>query len=358
MSPDTNILAQKLAKQIQASGPVSVSEYMRLANAAYYARGDVFGVDGDFITAPEISQMFGELIGIWLTDLWLRSGRAAKCHYVELGPGRGSLAADSLRTLERFGVTPRVHFMESSAAMRALQNQNVPQARFIEGIDDLPDDGPLFIVANEFFDALPVRQMIATHSGWRERVVTRERGDKFSAVPGIQSTDAMVPPEFRGAPPSSVYETTPETSAIVYEICGRLARQGGVLLIIDYGYGLPGLGSTLQAVKGHDMVDPFENPGDCDLTAHVNFLEIGNLARMRNLRVSGPVEQGQWLVNLGIDARTNSLIVQSPEREIEIRATRDRLVEASQMGDLFKVLAVSADDWPLPEGFANAAPMA
>jgi NADH dehydrogenase [ubiquinone] 1 alpha subcomplex assembly factor 7 len=353
VSPDANFLPQQLAKQIETSGPLSVAEYMRIANAAYYAQGDVFGVDGDFITAPEISQMFGELVGLWMTDLWLRSNRSADVHYVELGPGRGTLARDALRSMQRFELAPDVYFVETSEALRTKQAAAVPGAHFCDEIDELPEQGPLFIVANEFFDALPVRQFVATHAGWRERVVGRGRGNQFQAMPGFQAVDELVPPEFRNAPPPTVYETCPQASAVMYEIVGRLARQGGVLLIIDYGYTQPGLGSTLQSIKSHQMTDPFENPGQQDLTAHVNFLELSNLARMRQLRVDGPVDQGAWLQQLGIDARAHMLTTASPDRHDDIYAMRDRLVEPDQMGSLFNVLAITSNDLPSPEGFGR-----
>jgi NADH dehydrogenase [ubiquinone] 1 alpha subcomplex assembly factor 7 len=345
-----------LARQIEASGPISVAEYMQAANAEYYGRGDPFGVDGDFITAPEISQMFGELVGLWLADLWLRNNCPAGCNLVELGPGRGTLMADALRAMDRFDFAPSVFFVETSEVLRGVQMTAVPQAHQLDSIEDIPDTGPLLIIANEFFDALPIRQFVATHAGWRERVVARDRGGKFSAMPGTRAVDQLVPTEFRNAPSPSIYETSPETAGMMYELAGRLANQGGVLLVIDYGYSLPGLGSTLQALKAHQFVDPFENPGDHDLTAHVNFLELANLARMRNLRVSGPVEQGSWLQALGIDARADMLSVATPERAEEIKGMRDRLVEPSQMGSLFKVLAVSSDRWPVPEGFSPPKP--
>ncbi len=353
MSPEVNLVAQLLSKQIEATGPISVADYMRAANTAYYAKGDVFGVDGDFITAPEISQMFGEMVGIWLADLCLRHNNPANCQYVELGPGRGSLASDALRTMQRFGVAPSVHFVETSEALRSVQLAKVPAAQHYNRIEDLPDDGPLLIVANEFFDALPIKQLIATHAGWRERVLARDRSNKFLPMPGMRPMDEMVPSEFRAAPSPSIYETCPDASAIVYELAGRLAAQGGVLLVIDYGYSLPGLGSTLQAVKDHQSVNPFENPGGCDLTAHVNFLEMANLGRMRNLRVSGPIDQGSWLKALGIDVRTQTLAMASPERAEELQAMRDRLIDSAEMGHLFKVLAISAENWPVPEGFAS-----
>lgn len=351
MSPDENLLAKRLAKQIDGSGPISVAEYMRAANAEYYGRADPLGADGDFITSPEISQMFGELIGLWLTDIWMRQGRPERCHYVELGPGRGSLAADALRSMAQFDFCPSVHFVESSPVLRAKQNDAVPQGEFADTIDALPDNGPLLIIANEFFDALPVRQLISTHAGWRERVVARDKGAKFLVMPGSQALDHLVPSESRHAPSHSIYETSPEAAGFMYELAARLASQGGLLLIVDYGYTLPGLGSTLQAVKDHQFVDPFENPGDHDLTAHVNFLELANLARMRGLRVQGPIEQGSWLSAIGIHQRASSLAEQNPDRIGEIDAARDRLVNGDAMGTLFKVMAVSASDWAVPEGF-------
>jgi NADH dehydrogenase [ubiquinone] 1 alpha subcomplex assembly factor 7 len=352
VSLDGVSLGQRLAKQIEASGPISVAEYMRSANSEYYAKGDPLGAAGDFITAPEISQIFGELVGLWLTDMWLRNNCPADCHLVELGPGRGTLMADILRSAAKFDFAPTVHFVETSETLRALQLAAVPGAIHHDTIETLPETGTLLIIANEFFDALPVRQFVATYAGWRERVVARDRGEKFIAMPGLQAVDPLVPAEFRNAPAPAIYETSPQASGIMYELAGQLANQGGVLLIIDYGYTEPGLGDTLQAMKGHQMVDAFENPGQYDLTAHVNFLELANLARMRNLRVSGPVEQGGWLQSLGIDARSNALSVASPERAEDIKRMRNRLVEPAQMGSLFKVLAVSSDNWPAPEGFS------
>lgn len=352
MSPEAQNLSARLARQIEASGPISVAEFMRASNEVYYGSADPLGAQGDFITAPEISQMFGELIGLWLTDLWMRSGSRNDCRYVELGPGRGTLAADALRSMKRFDLEPEPWFVEMSAPLREIQSAKLERLNFCSTIDELPDNGPLLVVANEFFDALPVRQLVSTHAGWRERVVVRDRGNKFLATPGMQSMDALVPAEFRNAPSPSIYETCPDASNIMYELAGRLAHQGGAFLVIDYGYTLPGLGSTLQAVKGHEFADPFESPGTQDLTAHVNFVELANLARMRGLRASGPVDQGEWLLALGIDARMASLAAGAPDQAEALKSARDRLVEPSEMGSLFKVLAITHPDWPAPEGFA------
>ena len=174
------------------------------------------------------------------------------------------------------------------------------------------------------------------------------------AMPGTRAVDHMIPADIRTAPSHSIYETSPDTSEMLFELSRRLHDQNGALLVIDYGYVLPGLGSTLQAVKAHDYADPFDNPGEHDLTAHVNFPEIVNLARMQNLRVNGPVEQGRWLQALGIDMRTHQLAASAPERADDVQEMRDRLVEPAQMGALFKVLALSSENWPEPEGFASA----
>ena len=350
MPPDTEQVAARLAQHIEASGPISVAEYMRVANTAYYGRADPLGAEGDFITAPEISQMFGEMVGIWLSDMWLRH-RPVSCHYVELGPGRGTLAADALRTMKRFGWEPSVRFVENSPALRAKQLQAVPDAMFHDTLESLPTDAPLFIVANEFFDALPVQQFILTQAGWRERFVGREGGSGFAAMPGAQAADDLIPEQFRDAALGSIYEICPDASSIMQQLSARLAKQGGVILVIDYGYTQPALGDTLQAVQHHKYADPFTNPGQLDLTAHVDFFELSNCAENSGLLVAGPSDQGAWLLGLGIDQRAQTLAASNPSRAADIAAARNRLVAPDAMGALFKVLATYAQGWPQPAGF-------
>jgi NADH dehydrogenase [ubiquinone] 1 alpha subcomplex assembly factor 7 len=350
VSPDSAQVAVRLAQQIEASGPVSVAEYMRVANTAYYGRADPLGAAGDFITAPEISQMFGEMVGIWLSDLWLRH-RPAACYYVELGPGRGTLAADALRTMKRLGWEPSVHFVENSPALRAKQSQAVPDATFHDNLETLPTDAPLFVVANEFFDALPIRQIVSTQGGWRERVVVQDGVSGFAAMPGACMTDDLIPEQFRTAAMGSIYELCPEASSIMHQLSARLAQQGGVMLIIDYGYTQPALGDTLQAVQSHTYADPFTNPGQHDLTAHIDFFELSNCAKNCGLLVDGPSDQGAWLSALGIDQRAQILAAANPSRAADIASARNRLVAPDAMGALFKILAAYAPDWPQPEGF-------
>lgn len=338
-------LTARLARLIDTSGPISVAHYMAEANAHYYATRDPLGAAGDFTTAPEISQMFGELIGLWLADLWDRAGRPAHAHYVELGPGRGTLAFDALRAMQAAGLQPQVDLVETSPALRRIQAERVPHARWHDDPSTLPDDAPLLIVANEFFDALPVRQLVKTQTGWRERLVEHQ-GGRFVPVAG-QSMPLALQAEL-----GAIAETSPASVAIVRDIAGRLAARGGAALIVDYGHVRSGTGNTLQAVEKHRFADPWERPGTRDLTAHVDFQALGEAARSGGASVHGPVEQGEWLRHMGIDVRTAALCDAQLERAEEVRSARDRLVASDQMGSLFKVQALTAPGWPQPAGFA------
>jgi SAM-dependent MidA family methyltransferase len=307
------------------------------------------GAAGDFTTAPEISQMFGELIGLWLADLWHRAGRP-DMHYVELGPGRGTLAADALRAMKNAGLEPSVHLVETSPALRERQRERVPDAVFHDGVDSLPDDRPLLIVANEFFDALPVRQLVRTGDGWRERHLGWSQ-PLFVPVASGPRLDAILPDHVREAPIGSVIETSPASAAIARQLGHRLAMQGGAALIVDYGYEGPAVGDTLQAVRGHAYANPFEEPGERDLTAHVDFATLGEAARAEGARSYGPVGQGALLDALGIRARAERLAQSAPGRRGEIDAAVSRLTGADAMGSLFKALALTGSDWPQPAGF-------
>jgi SAM-dependent MidA family methyltransferase len=324
MSPQP--LEARLKARIAAEGPISVADYMAEANAHYYATRDPLGIEGDFITAPEISQMFGELIGIWLADLWQRAGEPRTVRYVELGPGRGTLAEDALRAMRGAGLAPPVELVESSKLLRAAQAERL-SARWHDDLSTIPESGPLLVVANEFFDALPVCQF----GGGRE---LRVRDDGGFRRDGAVET-----------------ETSPASLAIVGDLAHRIAAQGGAALIVDYGHDRPGAGDTLQAVSGHAYADPFAAPGERDLTAHVDFHALGAAARAAGARVFGPAPQGAWLNAMGIKLRAASLAKAAPERGLEIAAARDRLTGAGQMGRLFKAMALVAPAWPEPAGF-------
>jgi SAM-dependent MidA family methyltransferase len=321
---------ERLKRRIAAAGSISVADYMAEANAHYYAGRDPLGVAGDFITAPEISQMFGELIGVWLADLWTRAGRPAMARYVELGPGRGTLAEDALRAMRGAGLEPTLELVETSPMLRRAQAERLAAPRWHDNVASLPEVGPLLIVANEFFDALPIHQ----HDGdGAELRVTLEDG-RF--VRGSAET---------------VTETSPASIAVLRALARRLVAQGGVVLIVDYGHDRPGIGDTLQAVSRHLYVDPWRAPGSRDLTAHVDFSALAEVARTEGVRAFGPVGQGDWLEAMGIQLRAASLAKAAPERTEEIAAARDRLTAHSQMGRLFRVLALAAPGWPEPAGF-------
>jgi SAM-dependent MidA family methyltransferase len=334
-------LPERLARAIALGGPIPVSQFMAAANAHYYATRDPLGAAGDFTTAPEISQMFGELIGLWAADLWDRAGRP-DVRWAELGPGRGTLTADALRAAARAGFRPPVHFVETSPELRARQAERVPDAVWHDDVEELPGDRPLIVVANEFFDALPIRQLVRGRGGWHERIVACQ-DILFLPIAGKTVPDGVIPAHLRDSPPGSIIETSPASVGIMRVLAARIVAQGGALLAIDYGYEGPAVGDTLQAVRGHAFANPFEEPGERDLTAHVDFATLGAVGTASGALVSGPVGQGDFLTALGIDTRAAAL---GPG----VAADRERLV--SDMGTLFKVLAIRHPQWPQPAGFA------
>jgi NADH dehydrogenase [ubiquinone] 1 alpha subcomplex assembly factor 7 len=348
-------LATTFRRLIRTHGPMPVSRFMGESNARYYATRDPLGapgasLGGDFVTAPEISQMFGELAGLWLADLWDRAGRPGDACYAELGPGRGTLAKDALRAMARAGLKPPVHLVEGSPALRAIQAKAVPGAAFHEDATTLPDAGPLLLIGNEFLDALPIRQLVRTESGWRERMVALD-GENFVFVAGPQPMAAPVPAALADAEPGTIVETGPAAAAITGELAQRLVRQGGAALVIDYGHLEPRTGSTLQAVRAHRHIDALAMPGEADLTAHVDFAPLAGLARTAGCTVH-TATQGDWLRAMGIDVRAAALARATPAAARDVAAARDRLVSDGQMGQLFKVMAIVAPGWPPPSGFA------
>jgi SAM-dependent MidA family methyltransferase len=343
---------EQLIGDIVAARATTVADYMAAANSHYYATRDPLGAAGDFTTAPEISQMFGEMIGVWIADLRARAGKPA-FRYVELGPGRGTLAADALRAMARFGCIPAgIELVETSPMLRTAQLVRLPDATHHDEVDALPDDLPLLIVANEFFDALPVHQYIRTMDGWRERMVER-RGDVFAAVPGEADAAAAIPEMLRSKNVGTIVETAPVAAAIMQRCAFRIARQGGAMLAIDYGYVGPAAGDTLQAVKAHRFADAFTDPGEADLTAHVDFAALAAAAAVPGVHIGTVATQGDWLRRLGIDARLASLAAAAPTRAAELHGQRDRLVDPQAMGDLFKVMAICAAGWPPSAGFSG-----
>jgi NADH dehydrogenase [ubiquinone] 1 alpha subcomplex assembly factor 7 len=321
-------VTERLRRRILEQGPIPVADYMATANAHYYDVHTSLGAEGDFTTAPEISQMFGELVGIWMSDLWIRSGRPAT-RYVELGPGRGTLARDALRAMRGAGLEPPVELVETSRRLRSEQAQLLAAPRWHEDISSLPDDSPLLVIANEFFDALPVRQF----DRLGEELLVSWEGGAFVRRGEVER------------------EVSPTSIKIIAALAGKLVRQGGAALIVDYGHRLSGFGDTLQAVSRHAYADPWQAPGSRDLTAHVDFQALASAARASGADTYGPVPQGLWLEEMGIGVRAAALAQAMPERSAEIECARERLVEPEQMGRLFKVMAMVAPDWPEPAGF-------
>lgn len=354
MTPLERIVRERIA----ATGGLSVAEFMTLCLAhpehGYYMAHQPFGRDGDFITAPEVSQMFGELVGAWLAAGWRAMGAPDPAHIVELGPGRGVLMHDALRAarvMPGFLDAARVHLVETSPRLRAEQAARLGghEVRWHEDIATLPDDGPLMVVANEFFDALPVHHYERTPEGWRERLVVVSDGALAFAAVGDVLDD--VPDWAAGAPVGAVIELAPARAAYAAELAGRIATQGGALLIIDYGHAQPGMGETLQAVKGHQRVDVFHQPGMSDLTAHVDFTALAQAIAAVGLEVYGPVRQGDFLNALGLQARLDALLRRADARQkIMLKRGAKRLADPAQMGHLFKVLAA------VPKGAVPPAP--
>jgi SAM-dependent MidA family methyltransferase len=301
---------------------------MEACNAYYYATRDPLGAGGDFTTAPEISQMFGELVGAALADCWTRSGSLAEAVYAELGPGRGTLASDALRAMRAAGFCGEVHLVETSPVLRAAQKEAVPDAQWHNGVNDLPAR-PLLLVANEFLDALPVRQHVA---GVERRVVVAAGGLAFD----------------RDGP---IVETSPARDEAVAAIATCLTAKGGVALFVDYGHAKSAPGDTLQAVRRHGFSPPLANPGEQDLTSHVDFEAVARAARDAGASVTALQTQGKWLNALGIGDRAAALATANPKRADELANAVRRLTGADQMGDLFKAIAIHSPDWPAPLGF-------
>jgi SAM-dependent MidA family methyltransferase len=318
-----------LRERIAAEGPITVEAYMEACNSYYYATRDPLGQSGDFTTAPEISQVFGELIGAALVDTWRRAGAPGDSLYVELGPGRGTLAADALRVLRGAGFAGDVHLVETSPALRKAQATAIGDAHWPESIAALPSQ-PMLLVANEFLDALPVRQLAHGH----ERRVTVAAGGLAFDRDG------------------EIAEDSPARSAAVSEVAQRIRQSGGVALFIDYGHERTAPGDTLQAVRGHRFAKVLERPGEQDLTAHVDFEAVAAAARDCGAEVTPLVTQGEWLNRLGIGARAAALANANPERAETLASAVQRLAGRDQMGELFKVIAIHSPGWPMPPGFA------
>ena len=370
-------LGDRLAAQIARSGPISVAEYMTrcLHDPAdgYYATRPALGEGGDFITAPGVSQMFGELIGLWVLETWDRMGRPWPVRLVEMGPGDGALISDLLRAarlLPAFLAAAELWLVEVSPPLRALQAQRLAGAapRWVERLADVPEGAPIILVANEVLDCLPAHQFVRTETGWAERVIGLDEHGRL--VFGLQGLDpppkgevAAKPTEGEvlhtlrdsplrpfGPPPpwgedlaiGALLETSPAQEALGAEIGHRLATDGGAALLIDYGRDTPGAGDTLQALRGHVKVSPLDAPGQADLTVWADFPAVLAAARAAGAQTGSILTQAVFLGALGIEARAQALAAARPDQAGKIARQLDRLTGADQMGALFKVACLHA----------------
>jgi len=343
-------LGLRLAERIRLAGPLTVADYMAAAlgdpEHGYYMRREPFGVAGDFTTAPEISQMFGELVGIWCLDIWRALGSPPRFRLVELGPGRGTLMADALRAAAirpAFRSGLELHLVETSPRLREVQQRTLAplglDPQWHDKLGTIPRGLPIILIANEFFDALPIRQFMRAGGGWRERMVGLDAEGRLAF--GLGPPGPADLPDL-GAEDGEVLEVQPAANAVMGEIATRVVADGGALVAIDYGYAATRPGDTLQAVRRHRPVHPLAEPGLADLTAHVNFEALARTARAAGADVHGPVGQGEFLLGLGLLERAGRLGAGRSEAEQEaIGKAVERLAGPGHMGTLFKALVVT-----------------
>jgi NADH dehydrogenase [ubiquinone] 1 alpha subcomplex assembly factor 7 len=359
-------LMRELQRLIAQNGPLSVAKYMAMALGhpvhGYYMTRDPLGVAGDFTTAPEVSQMFGELVGLWCVQTWRDSGAPKPFALAELGPGRGTLMSDLLRAARQvapdFVDAAQVHLVETSPALRERQRVLLDDApTWHLHVDELPAL-PLLVIANEFFDALPVRQFMRTPRGWCERCVGLAEGSvphlAFMLAPEPLPNDAIIPAALRGSELETLVELRPAGEVVCDTLAQRIAQSGIAALIIDYGYIEHAAGDSLQALRANKFQDPLVAPGEADLTAHVDFASLAQAARRGGAAVHGPTTQGAFLAALGIDKRAQRLKRDASRSErAGIDASWHRLVDPESMGALFKAMALTRVDAPTPAGFSR-----
>lgn len=353
-TPLKNILLQR----IKTTGPITLADYMAecLMHPAhgYYQQEHVFGTEGDFITAPEISQMFGEMLGLWLADRWYKMDKPDELQLIELGPGRGTLMADILRATEPvagFHAALTVHFIETSEQLRTIQREKLPTAQWHSDLSSVPE-GPSLIVANEFFDALPIHQFEKHDGKWCER---RLHADAHALKPVLTAAGPMFglsEAALHASPEGSILEVCPSGLSTAGNIAERLFAHGGAAIIIDYGYRKSAIGDTFQALKAHKYCDPLATPGTADLTAHVNFEQLAKAAKSKGAASYGCAAQGPFLMALGLGERAQQLAAGTDnEGQSRILSELKRLTDPDEMGTLFKVLALQDPNLAPPPGF-------
>lgn len=343
-------LRDRLTAQIRASGPMNVAQYMSAClhdpEFGYYATRPALGEAGDFITAPLVSQMFGELLGLWAVETWTRMGRPVPFRLVEMGPGDGTLMSDLLRAARLsppFTEAADVWLVEVSQPLRDRQRQTLgDHISWAGSLDEVPAGAPLILVANELLDCLPARQYVRTDKGWAERMVGLD--DAGALVFGL----AGAPGIERLAPVGAILEHSPAQAALGDQLAARVLADGGAALLIDYGRATPGFGDTLQALRRHRKEGPLDNPGEADLTVHADFPAVMAAAAAQGAETPAILTQGELLVRLGIGARAEALANARPDRADLIERQLERLVSPDQMGDLFKAAAIHSAGFQPP----------
>ncbi|GHF18889.1 ATP synthase subunit beta [Kordiimonas sediminis] len=342
--------------RIRATGPIPLADYMAEClmhpKHGYYTRERVFGAEGDFITAPDVSQMFGEMLGLWCADRWMALGSPASFQLVELGPGRGTLMADILRAgkqVQGFTEAASVNFVEASPQLRDMQRKKVPHAAWHDNLAAL-DPLPTLFVANEFFDALPIHQFEKTKDGWRQRAITADNNNDLQwCLMPASSMAALIPSSLQQCPEGDVVEVCPAALSFTGQIARHIVGHGGAALFIDYGYSTSKPGDSFQALRQHNYTDPLLEPGKADLTAHVAFDQLQYAGKEAGAATFGPATQGQFLMALGLGLRAQAL---AKGKDLETQATLlselKRLTAPEEMGELFKVIALQNKDIPAP----------
>jgi SAM-dependent MidA family methyltransferase len=353
-------LGERLKRLIAANGPINVADYMAAClfdpQAGYYTTREPFGVAGDFTTAPEISQMFGELVGVWALSAWRAIGSPSRFSLAEIGPGRGTLMRDMVRTLAQLDrdLLPGADLalIEASPRLADIQRRTLADSparpQWLADVSHLPGQ-PLLIVGNELFDALPVRQFVRTAHGWRERMVGLDDAGEFAFAAGAAALDpALLPADAASAPEGAIFEHAPARTALMEKIAARIAAQGGAALFIDYGHAATAIGDTLQAVRRHAYDHVLAHPGEADLTSHVDFDALAAAARAHGLETR-LMTQGEFLLGLGLLQRAGALGAEADEATRErLRGEVQRLAGPDAMGTLFKVLIAAPAGTMLP----------
>lgn len=356
-------LLEIIRGRIRENGPITMAEYMELClghpEHGYYMTRDPFGAEGDFTTAPEVSQLFGDIIGAWLADLWIKMGSPARFTLLECGPGRGTLMADIMRATKHvpgFHEAAKVTLMEMSPTLRDIQKEKLAAygAYWIDDLGQLDSKIPVLIVANEFLDALPVHQLVKAKQEWSVRCVAINDNDTLVVDNVLPSEDVLkaIPEEIVGGSEEGVFETSLHINQYIKSVGILLKKQKGAALFVDYGHVKSAMGDTVQAMKNHQYANIFDTPGCCDLTAHVDFENVARRARNEGVLVQGPITQGAFLQNLGIGLRAERLWAGANEMQRQsITSGLERLIDTQQMGSLFKVIALYSDPQIQPEGF-------